>query len=58
MNVLVSRYVKCYLLPDKSRQSKKKTSIRRNTVSPTYNETLKVMTHHCGIRCGSGHSWD
>ncbi|XP_046876647.1 synaptotagmin-like protein 4 isoform X2 [Hypomesus transpacificus] len=34
-------YVKCYLLPDKSRQSKKKTSIKRNTVSPTYNETLK-----------------
>ncbi|XP_062332489.1 synaptotagmin-like protein 4 isoform X2 [Osmerus eperlanus] len=34
-------YVKCYLLPDKSRQSKKKTSIKRNTVSPAYNETLK-----------------
>ncbi|XP_033992366.1 synaptotagmin-like protein 4 isoform X2 [Trematomus bernacchii] len=34
-------YVKCYLLPDKSRQSKKKTSIKRNTVDPVYNETLK-----------------
>ncbi|XP_071392500.1 synaptotagmin-like protein 4 [Centroberyx affinis] len=34
-------YVKCYLLPDKSRQSKRKTSIKRNTVSPTYKETLK-----------------
>ncbi|KAI5105076.1 synaptotagmin-like protein 4 isoform X1 [Silurus meridionalis] len=34
-------YVKCYLLPDKSRQSKKKTAIKRNTISPSYNETLK-----------------
>ncbi|KAM6924271.1 synaptotagmin-like protein 4 [Xenentodon cancila] len=34
-------YVKCYLLPDKSRQSKRKTSIKRNTVNPIYNETLK-----------------
>ncbi|KAM9376518.1 synaptotagmin-like protein 4 [Pholidichthys leucotaenia] len=33
-------YVKCYLLPDKSRQSKKKTSIKRNTINPIYNETL------------------
>ncbi|KAK5864599.1 hypothetical protein PBY51_015830 [Eleginops maclovinus] len=34
-------YVKCYLLPDKSRQSKRKTSIKRNTIDPVYNETLK-----------------
>ncbi|KAM8909805.1 synaptotagmin-like protein 4 isoform 3-T4 [Spinachia spinachia] len=34
-------YVKCYLLPDKSRQSKRKTSIKRNTVDPVYEETLK-----------------
>ncbi|XP_061581640.1 synaptotagmin-like protein 4 [Cololabis saira] len=34
-------YVKCYLLPDKSRQSKKKTTIKRKTVNPIYNETLK-----------------
>ncbi|AWP11867.1 putative synaptotagmin-like protein 4 [Scophthalmus maximus] len=34
-------YVKCYLLPDKSRQSKKKTSIKRNTINPVYKETLK-----------------
>ncbi|KAL2077370.1 hypothetical protein ACEWY4_026874 [Coilia grayii] len=34
-------YVKCYLLPDKSRQGKKKTAIKRNTVNPLYNETLK-----------------
>ncbi|KAM4621774.1 synaptotagmin-like protein 4 [Polymixia lowei] len=36
-------YVKCYLLPDKSRQSKRKTSIKRSTVNPVYNETLKYV---------------
>lgn len=35
-------YVKCYLLPDKSRQSKKKTTIKKKTINPVYNETLKV----------------
>ncbi|KAM8800092.1 synaptotagmin-like protein 4 [Eudromia elegans] len=34
-------YVKTYLLPDKSRQGKRKTSIKRNTVNPLYNELLK-----------------
>ncbi|XP_060783525.1 synaptotagmin-like protein 4 isoform X2 [Neoarius graeffei] len=34
-------YVKSYLLPDKSRQSKKKASIKHNTINPSYNETLK-----------------
>ncbi|CAL8356162.1 unnamed protein product [Merluccius merluccius] len=34
-------YVKCYLLPEKSRQSKRKTKIKRNTVDPVFNETLK-----------------
>ncbi|XP_026213541.1 synaptotagmin-like protein 4 [Anabas testudineus] len=38
---LTNPYVKCYLLPDKSRQSKRKTSIKRNTINPVYNETLK-----------------
>lgn len=36
-------YVKCYLLPEKSRQSKRKTSIKRHTVNPIYNETLKYV---------------
>ncbi|XP_036381437.1 synaptotagmin-like protein 4 [Megalops cyprinoides] len=39
-------YVKCYLLPDKSRQSKRKTTTKRSTVSPTYNETLKFLISH------------
>ncbi|CAN0146819.1 unnamed protein product [Lampetra fluviatilis] len=34
-------YVKTYLLPDKSRQSKKKTGIRKNNLNPVYNEILK-----------------
>ncbi|NWX69714.1 SYTL4 protein, partial [Alca torda] len=36
-------YVKTYLLPDKSRQGKRKTTIKRNTVNPLYNELLKVV---------------
>ncbi|XP_077387969.1 synaptotagmin-like protein 4 isoform X5 [Festucalex cinctus] len=34
-------YVKCYLLPDKSRQSKRKTTIKRHTCDPVYKETFK-----------------
>ncbi|XP_054852865.1 synaptotagmin-like protein 4 [Eublepharis macularius] len=34
-------YVKTYLLPDKSRQGKRKTTIKRNTINPLYNEMLK-----------------
>ncbi|KAJ8398004.1 hypothetical protein AAFF_G00433510 [Aldrovandia affinis] len=39
-------YVKCYLLPDKSRQSKRKTTTKSNTVNPTYNEALKYSITH------------
>uniref|UniRef100_A0A8C3RLI3 Synaptotagmin-like protein 4 n=1 Tax=Chelydra serpentina TaxID=8475 RepID=A0A8C3RLI3_CHESE len=41
-------YVKTYLLPDKSRQGKRKTTIKRNSVNPLYNELLKYeisMSH-------------
>ncbi|KAG9493579.1 hypothetical protein GDO78_001463 [Eleutherodactylus coqui] len=34
-------YVKTYLLPDKSPISKMKTSVKKNTVDPTFNECLK-----------------
>ncbi|XP_069469053.1 synaptotagmin-like protein 4 [Ambystoma mexicanum] len=34
-------YVKAYLLPDKSRQGKRKTTIKRNTTNPLFNEVLK-----------------
>ncbi|XP_061755927.1 synaptotagmin-like protein 4 isoform X2 [Nerophis ophidion] len=38
---LSNPYVKCYLLPDKSRMSKRKTTIKRHTCDPVYNETFK-----------------
>uniref|UniRef100_A0A4W3IP25 C2 domain-containing protein n=1 Tax=Callorhinchus milii TaxID=7868 RepID=A0A4W3IP25_CALMI len=34
-------YVKTYLLPDKSSQAKSKTAVKKNTVNPVFNETLK-----------------
>ncbi|XP_014685457.1 synaptotagmin-like protein 4 isoform X4 [Equus asinus] len=34
-------YVKTYLLPDKSRQGKRKTSIKRDTVNPLYDEIFR-----------------
>uniref|UniRef100_A0A3Q2D0W2 Synaptotagmin-like protein 5 n=1 Tax=Cyprinodon variegatus TaxID=28743 RepID=A0A3Q2D0W2_CYPVA len=39
-------YVKTYLLPDTSRQSKRKTSIRPNTVNPVFNENLRYVISH------------
>uniref|UniRef100_A0A3B4U144 Synaptotagmin-like 1 n=1 Tax=Seriola dumerili TaxID=41447 RepID=A0A3B4U144_SERDU len=35
-------YVKTYLLPDKSSHSKKKTSVKKKTLSPVYDQTLRV----------------
>lgn len=40
------RYVKTYLLPDKSNQSKKKTSVKKKTLNPVYDQTLKVRLAH------------
>lgn len=40
--------MKTYLLPDKSRQGKRKTTIKRNTVNPLYNELLKVSRDGLG----------
>ncbi|KAJ6664552.1 hypothetical protein lerEdw1_006125 [Lerista edwardsae] len=39
-------YVKTRLLPDKSFQSKQKTSVRKNTVDPVFEETLKFETEY------------
>ncbi|XP_078088680.1 synaptotagmin-like protein 5 isoform X2 [Mustelus asterias] len=39
-------YVKTYLLPDKSSQSKRKTKLKSNTINPVYNETLKYVISH------------
>ena len=37
-------YVKIYLLPDRTKQTKRKTGFVRRTVCPKYDETLKVCT--------------
>ena len=37
-------YVKTYLLPDTSKASKQKTSVKKKTRHPVYNETLMVST--------------
>ena len=44
-------YVKTYLLPDKAKQTKQKTSVKKKTLDPIYNETLSVrsmmhVVHH------------
>ncbi|XP_066542677.1 synaptotagmin-like protein 5 isoform X2 [Hoplias malabaricus] len=39
-------YVKAYLLPDKTRQSKRKTSIKSKTTNPVYNENLRYVLSH------------
>ena len=36
-------YIKTYLLPDKSKHTKRKTGIQRKTANPNYNEILKVI---------------
>ena len=35
-------YIKTYLLPDKSKHSKKKTGVKHKTVDPFYGEVLRV----------------
>lgn len=39
-------YVKTYLLPDMSRQSKRKTTIKANTINPVFNENLRYVISH------------
>ena len=37
-------YIKTYLLPDKTKHTKRKTGIQRTTTSPEYNEIFKVSS--------------
>ncbi|NXL21027.1 SYTL1 protein, partial [Setophaga kirtlandii] len=37
----LGRYIKTYLLPDKSNRSKRKTAVRKRSLDPVFNETLK-----------------
>lgn len=41
----VNPYVKTYLLPDKSKHTKRKTGIQRRTIKPEFNELLKVTSY-------------
>lgn len=38
-----SSYVKVYLLPDKSKSGKRKTRVKKHTLNPVFEETLKVI---------------
>uniref|UniRef100_A0A8D0KPG7 C2 domain-containing protein n=1 Tax=Strix occidentalis caurina TaxID=311401 RepID=A0A8D0KPG7_STROC len=44
-------YVKTYLLPDKARMGKRKTSVKKRTVNPIYNESLSAVNgvDHRGV---------
>ncbi|XP_068185181.1 synaptotagmin-like protein 5 isoform X2 [Antennarius striatus] len=39
-------YVKTYLMPDTSRQSKRKTSVKPKTINPVFNENLRYVISH------------
>lgn len=39
---LCIRYVKSYLVPDNSNMGKRKTSVKKKTLNPTFNEILRV----------------
>ncbi|KAM9320224.1 synaptotagmin-like protein 5 [Gastrophryne carolinensis] len=48
-------YVKAYLLPDKSRQNKRKTKIKTNTTNPEFNEILKYVISHTQLETRTLH---
>ena len=39
------RYVKVYLLPDRSKAGKRKTKVKKHTLNPLFEEILKVSSH-------------
>ncbi|NXO87116.1 SYTL3 protein, partial [Sitta europaea] len=43
-------YVKVYLLPDKSSRSKRKTAVKKSTVDPEFDETLKYKIECSQLR--------
>lgn len=43
-------YVKAYLLPDKSSHSKKKTSVKKKTLNPVFDQTLKYKMSVSEVR--------
>ncbi len=45
-NGLSDPYIKTYLLPDRSKYSKRKSAVRKKTLDPVYDEKLKVSMHN------------
>uniref|UniRef100_A0A8D0BEX5 Synaptotagmin-like protein 1 n=1 Tax=Salvator merianae TaxID=96440 RepID=A0A8D0BEX5_SALMN len=43
-------YVKAYLLPDKSNHSKRKTAVKKRTLDPIFNETLKYKVEKSDLQ--------
>uniref|UniRef100_A0A3Q3VPV8 C2 domain-containing protein n=1 Tax=Mola mola TaxID=94237 RepID=A0A3Q3VPV8_MOLML len=52
--MLLFRYVKLYILPDKN--GKLKTTVKKNTTDPVYNEVLKVRMTPFRLQASVWHS--
>jgi synaptotagmin-like protein len=48
--IFLSRYCKIYLLPDRSENSKRKTTVKKSTTEPVFNETLRVCCSHVFLK--------
>ncbi|CAK9833330.1 Synaptotagmin-like protein 5, partial [Anthophora retusa] len=46
---VIYTYVKVYLLPDKSKSGKRKTKVKKHTLNPEFNETLKFHMSLSGL---------
>lgn len=42
-------YAKVYLLPDRSKSGKRKTKVKKHTLSPMFEENLKVRQSSAGV---------
>ncbi len=50
--------MKAYLLPDKSKGGKRKTKVKKHTLNPVFEETLKVRKElFNNLKTSSNRSW-